>query len=222
MKNPQHGTPIVGVAKYPKLVRPTATEAEAREMDKEAVRLVADIRAGWLRLGLLIQRMIQTHAYQALGFPNMHAWMTSRLGESLSNAFSALRSIRALEGVPEEWLKRIGERNAHALTYLPEKERKSEGWLEKAATLPTKAFKQEVRSAIERKTGFSSERFKTFSIALPEKVYESVCAAEKKVALSLEIDIETKPASRILVWEALAQWILLTDEETIQTQTQGM
>jgi len=223
MKTEQHETPILELAKLPKPVRrPKATKAEAEAMDKEVVRIVGEIRSNWLRLGRLVQRFMETQAFEALGFPNVHAWMTSRLGESLSNAFSALRSVRALEGVPEEKLKRIGERNANALTYLPEKERKSEEWLEKAATLPTKEFKQEVRMAIEKKTGLPSESFKTFSVALPEKVYESMCEAEKKLAWALCIDIETKPASRILVWEAIAQWILLTDEETIKTQTQGM
>jgi hypothetical protein len=223
MKTQQYRTPILELARLPKPVRrPKATKAEAEAMDKEVIRIVGEIRSNWLRLGRLVQRFMETQAFEALGFPNVHAWMTSRLGESLSNAFSALRSVRALEGVPEEKLQRIGERNAHELTYLPEKERKSEEWLDKAATLPTKAFKQEVRTAIEKKTGLPSENFKTFSIALPEKVYESVCEAEKKLAWSLGIDIETKPGSRILVWEALAQWILLTDEETIRAHTEGM
>jgi hypothetical protein len=222
MKTQQYGSPISELGNLSKSVRrPKATKAEAEAMDNEVVRIVGEIRSNWLHLGRLVQRFIETQAFRALGFPNMYAWMTSRLGESLSNAFSALRSVRALEGVPEEKLERIGERNANALTYLPEKERKSQEWLEKAATLPTKAFKQEVRTAIEKKTGLTSESFKTFSITLPEKVYESLCAAEKKIALVLAVDIETKPASRILVWEALAQWILLTDEDTITTQIEG-
>jgi hypothetical protein len=143
--------------------------------------------------------MVDTDAIEVLGFPSVQAWMEARLGASVSNAFSALRSVRALKGVPQEQLERIGERNAHELTYVPEKERKSEEWLEKAATLPTKEFKQEVRKAIEKKTGLPSESFKTFSIALPEKVYESLCEAEKKLAGALCIDIEDKPGSRILV-----------------------
>jgi hypothetical protein len=223
MKTQQHATPILELAKLPKSVRrPKVTKAEAEAMDKEVVRIVGEIRSNWLRLGRLVQRFMETQAFEALGFPNVHVWMTSRLGESLSNAFSALRSVRALKGVPEEKLKRIGERNAHELTYLAEKERKSEEWLEKAVTLPTKELKQEVRAAIEKKIDLPPERFKTFSIALPDRVYENLCEAEKKIAWALVIDIETKPASRILVWEALAQWILLTDEETIKTQTQGM
>lgn len=201
--------------------RPKATEAEAKAMDREAVRIAAEIRAGWLRLGLLIRKMIDSQAYEALGFPNMHAWMTSRFGESLSSVFSALRSVRALEGVPEEQLTRIGERNAHMLTYLPPKQRTSHEWIERAATLPTKEFKQEVQIELEKKTGMAQERFKTFSIALPEKVYENMLAAEKKLAHSIDLDIEDKPGNRILVWEAFSQWILLTDEQTIKAHTEG-
>src|ERR1700730_10820213 len=134
MKNPKRGTPILEFAVPRKPAkRPAATKAEAEAIDKQVVRLVGEIRSNWLRLGRLIQRFMETRAFEALGFPNLHAWMTARLGESLSNAFSALRSVRALDGVPEEKLKRIGERNAHMLTYPSEKERRTEEWLEKGA-----------------------------------------------------------------------------------------
>ena len=216
-------TPILEFAPYPKGVRrPQATKAEAKLLHKEVARVVAQIRSNWLLLGRLVQRFMETRGFEALGFPSFQAWITERLGESFSNAFSALRSVRALEGVPEEKLKRIGERNAHMLTHLPEKERKSPEWLEKAATLPTKEFKQEVQIALEQKTGLRKERFKTFSIALPEAVYENLCEAEKKLARCLDLDIETQPGNRIQVWEAFAQWILQTDEQTIKMQTEGM
>ena len=219
MRNPARVTPILELTGRRKFGRqPTATKAEAKRMDKQVRRIVGQIRSNWLRLGRLVQDFRDTRAFEALGFPNFHAWMTARLGESLSNAFSALRSVRALEGILEAKLKRIGERNAHLLTYLPEKERKSEEWLEKAATLPTKEFKHQIETA----RGLSRDGFKTFSIALPDAVYESVIQAEKKIASSLRIDIETKPGNRIQVWEAFAQWILQTDEQTIRTQTEGM
>jgi hypothetical protein len=171
----------------------------------------------------LIQKIMRTRAFEALGFPNVHAWMTARFGESLASACSAVHSVRALERVPEEKLKRIGERNAHMLTYLHAKERKTGPWIEKAAKLPTKEFKREVETALEKKTGLPQETFKTWSIARPEKVNEKMCAAEKKLAGSLGIDIETKPGLRIQVWEAWTQWILLqTDEQMIKVQTEGM
>jgi hypothetical protein len=223
MKNPKRGAPILELTVPRKPVRrPIATKPEAEAMDKKVVRLVGEIRSNWLRLGRLVQRFMEARAFEALGFPNFHAWMTARLGENLSNAFSALRSVRALKDVPEEKLKRIGERNAHMLTYLPEMERKSEEWLEKAATLQTRDFKHVVSAALERKTGLQQESFKTWSIALPEAVYKSMCEAEKKLARSLEIDIETKPGNRIQVWEAFAQWILQIDDQTIKVQTEGV
>jgi hypothetical protein len=223
MKAEGECTPILEFGKLPKPGRrPKATKAEATAMDREAQQLVAQMRSGWLRLGRLICKIIDTQAYEAMGFPTMKTWMDARLGESASSAFSALRSVRALVGVAEEKLNRIGERNANALSYLPEKERKSEEWIQKAATLPTKEFKQEVRIALEKKTGMLPDRFKTFSIALPEPVYDSMCAAERKLARTLQIDIEDKPGNRIQVWEAFTQWILLTDEETIQAQTEGI
>jgi hypothetical protein len=104
---------------------------------------------------------------------------------------------------------------------LPETERQSDRWIEKAATLPTKEFKDEVETELERKTDMPREKFKTFSVALPEPVYDNLREAEEKLARSLNLDIEMKPGSRILVWEALAQWILQTDEETIKVQTEG-
>jgi hypothetical protein len=108
------------------------------------------------------------------------------------------------------------------LTYLPEKDRKSDEWIEKAATLPTKDFKCVVKAAVEKKTGLPQEGFRTWSIALPEAVYESMREAERKLARSLGIDIEAKPGSRILVWEAFSQWILQTDDDTIKIQTEGV
>jgi hypothetical protein len=190
-------------------------------MDREAIRIIAEVRAGWLRLGLVIERISRTEAFEALGFSSMHSWMEARLGESMASAYSALRSVRALRGVPEEKLQRIGERNAHMLAYLPEKERKSEEWLEKAAILPTKEFKHDAQVFLERKTGIQPEGFKTFSIALPTAVFENMCEAERKLAWSLGIDLETSPGSRIQVWEAWTQWILQTDEETIKAHTEG-
>jgi hypothetical protein len=49
-----------------------------------------------------------------------------------------------------------------------------------------------------------------------------MCEAERKLARSLGIDIETNPGTRVQLWEAFSQWILQTDEETIKVQTEGM
>jgi hypothetical protein len=222
MNKPERVTPILELAKFPKSPRrQTATEAEAQAMDEAVVRIVGEIRTHWLRLGQLIDRVIVTRAWEVLEFPNVHTWMTARLGESISNAYSALRSVKALDGVPEKKLMQIGERNAHALTYLPFNERKTTKWIGKAIALPTKEFKQEVQMAIEQKTGLSRERLKTFSIALPEAVYDGMHAMERKVARALSIDIEKVPGNKIQVWEALVQSVLQTEDEALRVQIEG-
>lgn len=215
-------TPILELDALPKPVRrPKATEAEAQVLDKEVIQTLKVMQSSWLRLGSLIQKVIDTRAFEPLGFRTMKDWMDARLGKSMSSAYSALRSVKALKGIPEEKLERISERNAHLLTRLPEGQRRSDMWIEKAATLSTKEFKEEVETEIERKTGLPQEEFRTFSLPLPKPVYENLCAAEEKLARALSIDIEAKPGSRILAWEALAQWILQTDEDTIKLQTEG-
>jgi hypothetical protein len=223
MKTVRHLTPILESCKLRNPFRtPKATEAEAKAMDREAIRIIAEVKSNWLRLGLVIERVSRTEAFVVLGFRSIHSWMEARLGGSMASGYSALRSVRALKDVPDEKLKRIGERNAHALTRLPERERKSDEWVEKAAKLSIREFKREVETAIEKKTGIPQERFKTWWIALPEAVYDSMCEAERKLARSLGIDIETNPGTRVQLWEAFSQWILQTDEETIKVQTEGI
>jgi len=200
------------------LNRKKATRSEAQALDQEAMRIIAEVKSGWLRLGLLIDKMIETCAFEVLGFPSMHAWMQARFGDSLASAYSDLRSVRKLKATPEEKLNRIGERNAHALTHLSERDRTSDEWIEKATLLPTREFKREV----ENKTGLVREKLMPFVILLPEAVHESLCQAEKRIASTLGVDIETKPGNRIFVWEAVSQWILQTDVETIKVQTEGV
>lgn len=208
-----------------KLTKPVrrrdATKHEAQEMDKEVMRLVADMKSGWLRGGRLIQKVGDTRAWVALGFANFNAWTEERFGKSASSAFSALRSVRALSGVPEEKLKEIGERNANALTYLPEKQRKSAAWIEKAATLSTKEFKDEVEAAKEKRTGHPREEYRTFAVRMPLRIYEEMIDAEKKVARMLSLDIENRPALKAEAWLAIAQLVNGTAEEHLIVELQG-
>ena len=72
-KTRQNRTPMLELARLQKPVRrPRATEAEAKTLDREVIRLVAD-KSGWLRLGLLVQKVSESHAFMALGFPTMYA-----------------------------------------------------------------------------------------------------------------------------------------------------
>jgi len=198
-----------------------ATEAEARAMDDEVVRILGEMKCGWLRLGLLIQKMIDTQAFVALGFPSMHSWMTARLGGSMSNAFAALKTVRALSGVPESQLESIGTRNAQVLIRLPEKERKSEEWIKKASMLPERELRAEVDAAIERKTGMPKERFRYWGEAVPESLAQKLDEMLAKICNVLELDL-TETKGRIAALEALAATILNTPDEILRTETEGM
>lgn len=221
MKIQKHRPPILELAKFPKPVRrPKATLAEANAMDQEAVRIIAEIKSGWLRLGILIEKMIKTRAFETLGFPSMHCWMTKRLGESMSGAYSALRSVRALRGIPEAKLEKIGECNAHTLTRLPEKERKSDEWIEKAANLPTKEFVAQVDVAIEKKAGLPTERFRFWGEAVPESVAQKLDEMLEKIGNVLVLDV-TLRSERIMALEALAATILNTPDEQLKAETEG-
>ena len=69
-------TPILELDPLPKPVRrPKATEAEAQVLDKEAIQTLKVMKSSWLRLGSLIQKVIDTRAFEALGFRTMKDWM---------------------------------------------------------------------------------------------------------------------------------------------------
>jgi hypothetical protein len=215
------GTPILESARIPKPIRlRKATLAEAKEMDRKAVRIIAETKAGWLRLGMLIHKMAETLAFETLGFASMHSWMTKRFGESLSSAYSALRSVRALQGVSEDKLEKIGERNAHVLTRLPVPERTRDEWMEKAANLPTKVLVAQVDAAIEKKTGLPKERFRFWGEAVPESVAQKLDEMLEKIGRVLELDM-TQRYGRITALEALAATILNTPDEQLKAETEG-
>ena len=201
--------------------RKIATEAEARAMDEEIVRILGEIKSGWLRLGLLLQRMIATEAFLALGFPSMHSWMTARLGGSMSNAFAALKTVRALSGVPLSQLENIGTRNAQVLIRLPEKERKSEEWIKKASILQERQLRAEVDAAIEKKTGMPKERFCYWGEVVPESVSEKLEEMMAKIGRVLQIDVSERHG-RITALEALAATILSTPEGILRAETEGV
>jgi hypothetical protein len=76
-------TPILELDPLPKPVRrPKATEAEAQALDKEVIQTLKVMSSSWLRLGSLIQKVIDTRAFEALGFRTMKDWMDARRGRS--------------------------------------------------------------------------------------------------------------------------------------------
>jgi hypothetical protein len=221
LKTDAGSTPTLELAKFPKPTRrPKATLAEANAMDREAVRIAAEMKSGWLRLGTLIHKMAETGAFETLGYSSMHSWMTNRLGESMSGAYSALRSVRALQGISEAKLEKIGTRNAQVLVRLPDRERKSDLWITKAQTLPEKALRAEVDVVIERKTGMPKEKFRFWGEAVPESVAQKLDEMMVKIGRVLEVDI-TQRSGRITALEALAATISNTPDEQLKAETEG-
>jgi hypothetical protein len=75
----QHAaTPILESITLPKPVRrPKASEAEAQALDQEVIQTLKVMRSSWLRLGSLIQKVIDTRASLLLKTP------TKPIGEPL-------------------------------------------------------------------------------------------------------------------------------------------
>lgn len=197
-----------------------ATKEEAVGLDREATQIIKDMRRSWLSLGLVIKTMIETRAFGQLGFKSMHSWMESRLGEQMASAYQSLRAVRALDGVPESKLEKIGTRNAQVLVRLPEKERKSDEWVTKAAMLPEKELRAEVDALIEGKTQMAKEKFRYWGEPVPESVAEKLDEMMIKIGRVIDVDITERPG-RITALEALAATILITPEEQLKTEIQG-
>jgi hypothetical protein len=86
-----------------------ATKEEATKLDRKATQIIKAVKSGWLSLGLVVKKMIETRAFEQLGFKSMRAWMESRLGEQTASAYQALRVLEALAAMilntPDEQLK---------------------------------------------------------------------------------------------------------------------
>jgi hypothetical protein len=197
-----------------------ATKEEALRLDREAIQIIKTMKRSWLSLGLVVKRMIETQAYGQLGFSSMRAWMESRLGEQMASAYQSLRAVRALDGVPESKLEKIGTRNAQVLIRLPERERKSDEWIDKAATLPERELRAEVDAAIENKTQMLKEKFRYWGQAVPESVAQKLDEMMIKIGRVLEVNTSERPG-RITALEALAATILNTTEEQLKAEIEG-
>jgi hypothetical protein len=197
-----------------------ATKEEARALDHQATQIIKFVRRSWLSLGLIMKGVRETQAYEQLGFRSMRAWIESRFGEQMASAYQSMRAVRALEGVPESKLEKIGTRNAQVLVRLPEKDRKSDEWITKAATLPERELRAEVDALIEGKTYMPKEKFRYWGEAVPESVAQKLDEMMIKIGRVLEVDINERPG-RITALEALAATILNTPDEQLKAETEG-
>src|SRR6202041_229653 len=103
---------------------------------------------------------------------------------------------------PESKLERIGTRNAQVLVRLPDRERKSDEWIEKAAKLPEKELRAEVDALIEGKTQMPKEKFRYWGEPVPESVAEKLDEMMIKIGRVIEVDISER-SGRITAMEAL-------------------
>jgi hypothetical protein len=197
-----------------------ATNEEAVGLDREATQIFKEMKRSWLSLGLVMKRVSETQAYEQLGFRSMRAWMESRFAEQVASAYQAMRAVRALEGVPESKLEKIGTRNAQVLVRLPDKERKSDEWIEKAANLPERELRAEVDALIEGKTQMPKEKFRFWGEPVPESVAEKLDEMMTKIGRVLQGDVSERPG-RITALEALAATILTTPEEQLKVEIEG-
>jgi hypothetical protein len=198
-----------------------ATKEEARSLDHEAIQIIKEMKRSWLSLGLIVKKVSESRAYEQLGFKSMRAWMGSRLGEQAASAYQAMRAVKALDGVPESKLEKMGTRNAQVLVRLPEKDRKSEEWIDKAAKLPERVLRAEVDALIEGKSYMPKEKFRYWGEAVPESVAQKLDEMMTKIGHVLQVDVSERPG-RITALEALAATILNTTEEQLQTEIEGM
>jgi hypothetical protein len=189
--------------------RSDASKKEAVEFSARVQEGVRYIEKSWWSLASLVDECLRRHVPAAMGM-NAKSWMEKYLEGSLTDTFRKLRIFRRLAGVPRESVEAMKQANAEALCRLPERERISPEWVEKATTTPIKEFREQVDHRLEEK-GIIHEKFVLWSIRIPESLAERFEEAEKKVAFALTIDIETNPGNRILVWEAIA--VLVNDSQ---------
>jgi Glu-tRNA(Gln) amidotransferase subunit E-like FAD-binding protein len=197
------------------------------EAEKETAALRKQYRgleAGWFALGRRVALDVERHIPQAMGM-NLTDWLEKTFDASAAKVFRALRAAKALKGVPEKTLKAMPEGNAVQLARLPEKERKSKEWVDRAVSITVPEVKQAVDEFMEKKTGQKKTKWKTFRVSLPDDVYDLLLEAEAKIARVIGVDVSDKSEhlidARIKVWEAIASLISLTDESQLKVETIG-
>jgi hypothetical protein len=147
-----------------------ASKKEALELSHQVQAAVKSIEKTWWQLARLVDTCLKRRVPAALGL-NAKQWMDRYLEASLSTAFRRLRIFRELSGVSEEKIMAMPELNATQLCRLPERERKSEEWVEQATSLPAAEFREKVDSALEER-GIVREKFGDWHLKAPVDVIE--------------------------------------------------
>ena len=213
----ESGGTAIGPSTPAKIV--DASKKEARELSQEVQEGMNALERKWWHVGRLIDACMKRHVPRALGL-TAKQWMEKYLEGSLSDAFRKMRVIRGLAGVPEEKINSLKQANATQLLRLPEAERKSEEWLDRAAKEPISEFKERVDKRLEER-GIPREKFRDFYLKAPVGVIGQMEAAEKKIAAMLGLNTFVDSGWRIPAWEAIAVMVNTTPEEKLQIEMVG-
>ena len=197
-----------------------ASKKEAIDLSNEVQEGVNALERKWWHIGRLVDVCLKRHVPRALGL-TAKQWMEKYLEGSLSDAFRKMRVIRSLEGVPEEKLHAMKQANAQQLCRLPEAERKSEEWVELAASAPIGEFKEKVEKRLDERH-IPRENFGEFHLEAPAGIIEQMEAAEKKVAAMLGLNTFVETGWRIQAWEAIASMVNNTAEEHLKIEIEGV
>jgi hypothetical protein len=216
MTEPKHVTPIA---------LPTISKAAAK---KNQIKLRGEYRQlerSWFKLGRSVGKAIHRGEHTALRL-TIDEWMQDTfMDSSPAKLWRALRSTKALAGLADSVLDRLTESSAYELAKLPEKMRKSEEYIDKAATMPVDEFKKEVADVLAKKHPEPKEEFRTWALRVPLSVYEMLKAAEAHAAEAMQLDIsdaDGKAAGRkILIWERVAHLLSETGLSHLQALMAG-
>jgi hypothetical protein len=209
---PKHITP---------LAIPKCTKGAALSNQKKLRAHYRKFERDWFALGRAADKAIQRGEHTVLGFKTPEDWLADTFRASPQKLQRAIRSARALIGLPETKLSAMSEGNAYRLSRLPEKLRKSSEWVDAAASLPNADFQRDVEAELGRHSKEPAEKFRMWRLGLPEAVYAMMVTAEELAAKALELDLEAKPGLRIVVWERIAHVISETGPDNLRALLSG-
>jgi len=204
----------------PKTVSLSVRTAQWRT--RAVIKQVRTTEIAWVRLGRMIDKCLRDNVPASLEM-NAATWIEhvcNEGGSSVQKGWRALRITRAFSSLSEKKIAQIPETNAYEMTHLPEKQRTSKEWLDKAQTLTKTRFKEEVDSALEKK-GIQRQEFITLRASMPRAVYEKFEQAIQKMAKVCGIDILESEGRRIMVYERIADLVLGINEDTLKTAVEG-
>jgi hypothetical protein len=218
--------PPAGACKPKKLAKPSrfkATLEEAKKRTAEVKEKFAVMGKLWWELGAEVKKCIDDFVPEALG-RKATEWMKDCFGDSWLKIYRAHRAISALPGVAKEKLEKISEGNAYQLARLPEKIRKADEWLDKAAKLNNEVFKEIVEKQREKK-GIKRDPMVKFMEIFGCNSVPKTLAATMKQALKLageaeQVDMDTKEG-RITAIECIFSEFI-TSQATEEEQAAAM